>query len=235
MARAKTFYSELFGWTYRDMPAGAGQVYSQALVDGLPVAALYLAGSTAAPAWTSYITVGNLGAAVAEVARAGGRVVTEPFAILDSGRMALIASPGGATVAFWEPGRHHGASLVGEPGSLCWNELNTRAPDADEVFFARVFEWTYERVAKPQYTSIRNAGRLNGAIVDMRGRVPDQFPAFWNVYFAVTDTDEIAAKARGAGGQIAVGPLDVPAGRFAVVMDPDMVLFSIITMHAPDD
>jgi predicted enzyme related to lactoylglutathione lyase len=57
---------------------------------------------------------------------------------------------------------------------------------------------------------------------------PDQPGApFWNAYFATDDTDGAVAATEAAGGRVLMGPLDVPAGRIAVVMDPQGAAFSL--------
>jgi len=46
-------------------------------------------------------------------------------------------------------------------------------------------------------------------------------PVVWSTYVAVDDADEVAAKARDAGGQVFIEPMDVlDAGRMAFLVDP---------------
>ena len=52
----------------------------------------------------------------AQAAEHGGRVVMEPFDMLDGGRGALLADRAGAVFGVWQPGRHRGAQLVNHPG-----------------------------------------------------------------------------------------------------------------------
>ena len=52
----------------------------------------------------------------------GGMVFMDPFDVLDAGRMAIAADPGGAPFGLWQAKQHTGAELVNEPGSLSWNE-----------------------------------------------------------------------------------------------------------------
>jgi hypothetical protein len=51
--------------------------------------------------------------------------------------------------------------------------------------------------------------------------LPDEVPAHWLVYFGVEDTDVAVEKVKAAGGDVRLGPVDFPAGRFAVVTEPD--------------
>jgi predicted enzyme related to lactoylglutathione lyase len=55
------------------------------------------------------------------------------------------------------------------------------------------------------------------------------------VYFAVEDVDAAAKRVEELGGKVAVPPTDTPAGRFAVVNDPQGAVFSIIALAARAD
>jgi predicted enzyme related to lactoylglutathione lyase len=61
------------------------------------------------------------------------------------------------------------------------------------------------------------------------GHVPDDVPAHWMVYFAVDDVDATSARVKELGGEVVVGPDDIPkVGRFAVLRDPQGAHFSVI-------
>src|SRR5919199_1095135 len=88
---AKEFYSRVFGWDYEDNPIGDGQVYSMAERDGRHVAALF--GSDQPPHWNCYVTVESVDDTAARAKELDGKVMAEPFDVLDAGRMAVIADP----------------------------------------------------------------------------------------------------------------------------------------------
>ena len=60
-----------------------------------------------------------------------------------------------------------------------------------------------------------------GGMLDITGMMPDAIPSNWLTYFVVEDTDAAVAKIEAAGGRVGFGPVDIPAGRFAVAMEPD--------------
>ena len=71
------------------------------------------------------------------------------------------------------------------------------------------------------YYEFRVDGRGVGGLMPMIGDMwPDDLPNHWMVYFAVDDTDAIAARCVELGGQAPVPPTDIPPGRFAVLTDP---------------
>ena len=55
-------------------------------------------------------------------------------------------------------------------------------------------------------------------------------PAYWGVYFAVANTDGALDQAKAKGASVMMGPIDIPAGRFAVLRDPQGVVVSFIQL-----
>lgn len=231
LAGAKTFYTELFGWELEDMPAGEGMVYSMARVDGKYVAAVYeqdedQRSQGVPPNWLNFITVDDIEARTAEAERLGGAILSPPIDVQDSGRMSLVSDPTGAVFAMWQPGKHIGAQLVNEAGALTMNELDTRDVPAAKEFYGALFGWTFEDDPSGAYTNIKNEGNLNGGMIELAPEWGD-VPPHWRPYFAVVDCEASLARVKELGGQAMGAPIEVPAGRFAVVADPQGASFSI--------
>jgi uncharacterized protein len=229
------FYGGLFGW---DIPEAenAEQTggYRQAVLRGRPAAGVMpLMQEGQPPAWSSYVSVADADVAAAKVRDGGGIVTVEPMDVLDLGRMAVFADPTGAAFGVWQPGTFAGAGIVNEPGALAWNELTTRDVAAAKEFYGAVFGWTFEDMQMEgmgTYTSIQLGGAPIGGLVDIGGRAPDEQPASWLVYFAVEDTDASLRKLDELGGSKAFGPIDIAAGRLAVVSDPAGAVFAVIAL-----
>jgi predicted enzyme related to lactoylglutathione lyase len=64
----------------------------------------------------------------------------------------------------------------------------------------------------------------------MTGRLPDEVPAHWFVWFAVSDTDAAAIKASDLGASIIREPWDTMFGRMAVIQGPQGPTFGIVTI-----
>jgi uncharacterized protein len=221
---AKAFYSDVFGWDYRDNAVGEGMVYSTALLGGQPVAALY-ASEQPPPRWNSYVTVASAGESASRAGELGAHVVAEPFDVLDAGRMAVIADPTGAALCLWEPRSHIGASVVNAPGALAWNDLVTPDVPAAAQFYGDLFGWTtLEIPGAGGYRVIQNGGRSNGGMTSR----PDMPPA-WLPYFGHPDVDELHGRIAELGGRALGEPVAVPAGRFAVLADPQGAVFAVLT------
>src|SRR5206468_7173426 len=125
------FYRNLFGWNVNEQPMGPGEMYSMFEMRGRAVAAAYTMRPEerqhgAPPHWNSYVTVTKADDAVKRAQELGGKVLAPAFDVMDAGRMAILQDPTGAIFQVWEPKRHTGARILGEPGALCWTELATR-------------------------------------------------------------------------------------------------------------
>jgi hypothetical protein len=231
---AAAFYGGLFDWVCE--AAGPEELtggYRMFFYKDRPVAGLGPQQNPGPPYWTTYVSVASADDTIAKVKAAGGTVFVEPMDVLDAGRMAVFADPTGAPISIWEPGAHPGAGFVNEPNTLCWNELSTRNTAAAITFYAQVFGWGAETHGEgaQAYTEWQLGGRSIGGMMEPPPAVPAEMPSHWLAYFAVEDTDVAVASAKDLGGMLVAGPIDSPAGRLAVLQDPQGAVFAVITME----
>jgi hypothetical protein len=221
------FYGGLFGWEATESgPVEETGGYRMFELRGRPVAGLGPQQAPGPPYWTSYVSVASADETVARATAAGATVFVEPMDVLDVGRMAIFADPTGAAIAIWEPRAHPGAGIVNEPGSLCWNELSTRDVPAAKAFYTDVFGWSVDE--GESYSQWELDGQVIGGMMETPPMVPAEVPAHWLVYFAVDDTDAALAKAQELGATLVFGPMDIDAGRFATLLDPQGAMFAVI-------
>lgn len=227
-AGAKAFYSGLLGWSYDDRPAGPGRVYTMCRLRDRDVAALQEAmAADQPPAWLNYVAVEDAAASAARARELGGTVLMDAFDVMDAGRMALLADPGGAVFAVWQAGRTIGATLVNEPGAVAWNDLRTTDVEGARDFYGGLFGWRLEDPGSGgRYFTIYTEHGMNGGV--MPGAAAG-VPPRWVPYFAVTDLDAALATAQDLGARLMTGPMDVPSGRFADLADPQGAAFSLLT------
>ncbi len=232
---AVEFYAGLFGWEVpesENVEQTGG--YRRATKDGADVAGMMPLMQEGQPTvWSSYVSVEDADATTAAVKDAGGTVMAEPMDVMDLGRMAIFADPTGAVFGIWQPGTFPGAGRVNEPGALAWNELATRDPEAAKAFYGAVFGWGFEDREMGEmgtYTEWKLGEDSMGGMMDVSGRLPDEVPAHWLVYFAVENTDAALETVKSSGGGVSFGPIDIPAGRFAIVTDPHGAAFAVIQM-----
>ena len=244
---AVDFYGGLFGWEFENvLPPESDGSYFIARIGGGDAAAV---GSIpeALPqvaTWNTYVWVESADETAAKATDAGGSVLMDPFDVMDSGRMAVIADREGAMICAWEAKQHKGATVVNEHGALNFNDLNTRDIEGAKSFYGSVFGWTTvdvgggsEMWALPGYgdhlerdnpgmrENMAEMGAPEGFedVVASLNQIPDDqpdTPAHWGVTFGVDDADAIAAKATELGGEVVVPPLDAPWVRLTVIRDP---------------
>jgi predicted enzyme related to lactoylglutathione lyase len=228
-----SFYRELMGWNATEPTEGTGG-YRLLQQGGQSVAGLMPHMQEGQPtAWATYVSVADADATAEKVKEAGGQVMVEPMDVMDLGRMAFFIDPSGAAFGIWQPKTFAGADLVNEPNSLCWNEVYTRDTAVDKTFYPAVFDWVAGRPsfegAPDSYTIWELGGKPVGGMMQMSDEFfPPEVPNHWSVCFAVADADGTVAKAQELGATVTSGPMDMPIGRFAGLIDPQGASFTIM-------
>jgi hypothetical protein len=257
---AAEFYGDLFGWELENVMAPeAGAKYLMARIRGCDVAAISSVPEGAPPMamWNTYVAVASADEAAAKVADAGGTVLNAPFDVPEAGRMAVCADPEGAVFCVWQAGKHKGARIVNEAGSVNFNGLHTRDVETAKAFYGAVFGWRtldlggQEMWTLPGYGDyledlnpgnrdrVAEVGGAAGfedvvaSIMPIRDDHPD-LPPHWDVTFAVDDPDAVAAKTAQLGGKVILPPLDVPWARMTIVADPQGATFNA-TRFVPEN
>jgi predicted enzyme related to lactoylglutathione lyase len=250
---AVDFYRGLFGWEFRDaMPPGSPGKYFIAPLHGGDGAAVGSQPEGAPPmaVWNTYIWVDSADETAAKVRDAGGSVLMDPFDVMDAGRMAVVADPAGAAFCLWQAKEHKGARIVNEPGSLNFNNLNTRDVEGAKSFYGSVFGWgtlgmdggfmAWTLPGYGDHLELSNPGLREGMaemgapagfedVVASLNPIPDDqpdVPPHWGVTFAVDDADATAERAAELGGQVVVAPFDAPWVRMTVITDPQGATFT---------
>lgn len=115
-----------------------------------------------------------------------------------------------------------------EPGTPSWFDLMTPDPEKARAFYGALFGWTFQ-IGGPEsghYSMCQRNGRNAAGIGQMPPGAP--FPSTWNVYLAVTSTDESCARIKDKGGAVVMGPMDVmQEGRLAFCADPTGAHFGL--------
>ena len=231
MDAAVAFYGALFGWTFTEGTEEGGG-YRQALIGDKRIAGFGPKMDPGPPFWATYIATDSADDSAAKVVAAGGQVIVPPMDVMDVGRMAVFTDDTGTFFSVWQAGSHPGCELVNEPNALAWNELNTRNADEAKAFYGAVFGWTSETSESPMmtYTQWYRDGAVIGGMMHMGPQFPPQIPNNWLVYFAVDDTDAAVSKVTELGGSVMMAPMDIDAGRFAVVGDAAGAPFAVIKL-----
>jgi predicted enzyme related to lactoylglutathione lyase len=108
------------------------------------------------------------------------------------------------------------------PGTPSWVDLTTPDPDAAKRFYGELFGWDAEDAGPVEETGGYAMFKLRGKVVAGVGPVMDPSqPPVWSTYVSTDDADAAVARAKDAGGQAIVEPMQVmAAGRMAFVAHP---------------
>ncbi len=125
------------------------------------------------------------------------------------------------------------SDLFKQHGAVSWTELMTTDVEGAKAFYSQLFGWKLEPMAnlggEGEYNIIHADGAPVGGIMAMPPEAGEKPPS-WGSYVTVDDVDAVAARAVELGGDILLGPLDIPkVGRFCVICDPQGAVISAIT------
>jgi predicted enzyme related to lactoylglutathione lyase len=109
------------------------------------------------------------------------------------------------------------------PGEFCWYELATTDVTGAKGFYGEMFGWGHEdrSMGEMTYTLWQQQGEAIGGLYKLEGPMFEGVPPHWMTYVAVDSVDEAIEKLKSLGGEVFMGPHDVPGvGRTAFLKDP---------------
>jgi predicted enzyme related to lactoylglutathione lyase len=232
---AKACYGELFGWTFESFGPEMGH-YTMAFLDGVPAAALVpkQPGDDATPtAWTVYFGVSDVDATVARITAHGGSMLFPAMDVPGQGRMAIARDPEGAVFGLWQANPFPGAGVEGEPGAMCWCEVNSTNAAANGGFYGKIFDLAPTRMdASPieYYTLDASDGQPVAGVLQMDENWAG-IPSHWMPYFAVADLAKADATFTRHGGTLLHGPIPSPYGTIMVGRDKQGAVLSYMAAN----
>lgn len=126
-------------------------------------------------------------------------------------------------------------------GKFVWREHMTRDIAASKAFYGGLFGWRFEDAPMEgfTYTLVYSGDKQIAGMMDINAMGDDpmkeHMPSHWGLYVSVDDVDAAAKRALEAGGQVMVGPMDIPnIGRFALVQDPQGAMLFVYKNNGGD-
>lgn len=231
---ATTFYVDLFGWKYDDVPMSdePNDIYRMFTKNGNVVCAVSKQRAEQAqagipPMWNVYFTVSDVDLKAKEAEAAGGSVLMPPFDVFDSGRMTVIADPSGGVVCLWQPKESIGAYVMHEANTLDWPEGGSTDVAKAKAFYEQVLGWTSEDMdmGEGKKYTVFSVGDDNVA-----GLMESMMPmSYWSLYFQVDDCKGMTDRARSLGAQVMMDSDVVEGvGSISVLSDPQGAMFGMI-------
>lgn len=225
--KAKTFYSELFGWTFKTLGEGDNAydvIYNGDKVIGGLIrldAAKYPRGE-----WLSSVSVPDVDKAVAYNQQKGGKTMVKAQNFKGRGRSALVMDPQGAYISFVhsESGDPEASA---EMNSWLWNELWTNDLAKSVTFYKGIAPFDAKEVqdAKVPYYLMKQGNKNFSGI--MKNPVEDMRSA-WLPYIRVEDVSKISEKAASMGADIMLEPSpEIRNNSVAIIQDPNGAPFAV--------
>lgn len=234
MAAAQEFYRTVAGWGVETWDAG-DKPYPMWTIGERPIGgAMDLPAEAreqgAPPHWLAYVGSPDVDATTARAAELGATVLVAPMDIPTVGRFSVLCDPHGAVFAAFAPQQHPsdrgGAPVVGE---FSWHEL-VAADHAEAFDFYRdLFGWEIvDDMDMGEHGTYRVYGAGGPPLGGMMDRPPGMPVAAWMFYIRTDDLDAAVERVRVAGGEVLIGPMDVPGGdRVAQCRDPQGAAFAL--------
>jgi len=103
LPKARSFYTELFGWQFQDhpIPGGSG-VYALHSTDDGAAAGMMASPPGVPTAWTPFINVDDIQATTQKAKGLGANVIRDVTEVEGYGAMSIIADPTGAVFGLWQ-------------------------------------------------------------------------------------------------------------------------------------
>jgi len=237
---AKSFYDAVIGWDIEPQPAGEMDYRMIRAADdnvgGVMRLNEEMVQHGAKPVWLGYVAVDDVDAAVAKVEAKGGKTHLPAFDIPDIGRIAMVADPQGNTFYVMKPTPPKGeedkkstAFSTTAESHVNWNELSTPDPAAARTFYGELFGWTSDEFMPMgelgEYRFFAHGGTTIGAV----SRPGPDGSIGWRYYIRVPSIAKAAEAVRASGGQVSMGPHEVPGGDQIIIgNDPQGAEFALV-------
>ncbi len=230
------FYTKLIGWSTSTWE-GMDQPYTMWMNGETPVGGLMQLPADAVkagapPHWLAYVSTPDIDHTTNQVSSLGG-VVHHVMEIPTVGKIAILADPGGAIFAAYTPaGETPGGEGPPEQGQFSWHELLAHDHEAAFNFYSKLFGWEKTETMDMGEAGMYQMYGLPGTGIPLGGMFtkPKEIPAppHWLLYTMVDNVDTRADQVKQMGGQVLMGPMEVPGGdRIVQCMDEQGAVFAL--------
>jgi uncharacterized protein len=236
---AEAFYRAVVGWKMVDagQPGMRYTIVSagERAMGGLTALLAEAAAAGVRPGWLGYIGVPDTDGAAKRIVEAGGAIHRGPDDIPNIGRFAVVADPGGATFMLLTPLPREDVPPPAEPttpGLVSWHELySSIGQEAAFRFYSDQFGWETAELMDMgpmgKYRIFGADGVPMGGMMDKPENVP---VSAWGFYVNVDGLDAAVDRIAANGGQVLMGPHEVPGGSWIVqAVDPQGAAFALVS------
>lgn len=222
VSAARTFYSDMFGWTFQTIGTYTVMANLERPICGMFQRPRPKAGSPQ-PRWFGYISMSSVSRAQKTVTKLGGRVLFPPQEFPKRGEQAVFADSEGAVFGVVKSNSGDPEDMLAEPGDWIWIQLLSRDAQKAAEF--------YHSVAGYKIVGNTTSNRLSDFVLTSDGyaratvrTIPSantQVQPTWLPFVRVKNITESLDRARVLGGKVLIEPKpEVFEGKACVVADP---------------
>jgi predicted enzyme related to lactoylglutathione lyase len=228
VARARSFYGDLFGWTFRGDDDGCVEV----LQEDVPIACIVRiqrrGGQIRDSAWVTNLSVADVDRSATLVAERGGSIERGPLDAPARGRLALVTDPGGASFLL---ARASGGDPPDQEPALrrwLWRELWTQDVESAIGFYSELGGYEPETIELDgrAYHVLKQGDVPRAGVVE----APEEVSPLWLPYVRVEDPAGIARRAASLGARVVVQDDDA-----AILVDPTGAAIGVQTWSGRRD
>jgi predicted enzyme related to lactoylglutathione lyase len=104
LAKAKSFYTQLFDWSLEEFPIGEMGSYTMIKVGDGTGGGMMKSPMPGVPSfWLSYVLVEDIGASTARAKSLGATIIKDVMEVPGAGWLSIIMDPTGAALGLWKP------------------------------------------------------------------------------------------------------------------------------------
>ncbi|MDX2479145.1 MAG: VOC family protein [Desulfuromusa sp.] len=222
VAAAKSFYGQLFGWTFEQFDRYTVVKNGSQSIGGM-LQVVEKAETAGEVRWVCSLSVADVDKAALLTTEEGGTVHEGPLDMLNRGRAALVNDPQGAELLLlYATG---GDPEDKEPiiGSWLWHELWSYDTEASLGFYQKLAGYDYEGEQTDYLILLKDEQWRAG----IRSVSNPELGVRWVPVVRVANTEETAELAKELGGKLLFGPSPTPSGSVALLSDPSEALLII--------
>lgn len=230
---AQKFYSQLFGWTFRNVGD-----YVIACADDRPLGGMFQRprpmDRSAEPRWFAYISVANVERAKQAVTRSGGKVLMEPQKLPQRGEQAVFADAEGAIFGAVKSSSGDPQDFLADPGEWIWIQLLSRDGRKAAEFYRAIggYEIVENSATNRVSDYVLTSEGFARATVRTIPAANTHVQPTWLPFVRVKSMTESVALAKQFGGKVLVEPKpELLEGKVAVIADPTGAAIGILEWH----
>ncbi|MDX9722420.1 MAG: VOC family protein [Myxococcota bacterium] len=226
------FYTELIGWTSSVMDLGGVPYTLLSAGERMIGGVMGLEDAQLPPHWIGYVQVEDIEATCQLAEELGGKVCVPPTEIPGIGRFAVLTDPLGAAISPLQPAEaSEMPEWVNAPGVVNWNEYMASDVTTAFGFYSLLFGWAPAGAMKsdesPGSYFLAGKDQQRPCVGLMKSPPPMDTLSYWLFYISVEDCAKSVEKAQALGAKLLAGPMPVPGGTAAVLVDPQGAAFGL--------